>query len=117
MKSSSFLCGILLGVVATTWAKKNQSLLSAAKDAGSMMNWSGMMSGHSNDKSDHSTSHSSSNGSSGTQVHPSCCSTSDKDHSKEHSLKQILEFIKGNPDVRSEVEGILKETNTVIPGL
>lgn len=118
MKSSSFLCGVLLGAVATAWARKNKGLLSAAMDAGSMMNWSSMTSKqHSGNKHEHSSSHSGSRGLSGTQVHPSCNSTNDESHSKEHTLKQILEFIKGNPEVRSEVEGILKETNTVIPGL
>lgn len=117
MKSSSFLCGVLFGAVATAMARKNKGLLTAAMDAGSMMNWSSMTSQHSSDKREQSSSHSGSKGFSGTQVRPSCNSTNDESYSKEHTLKQIMEFIKGNPEVRSEVEGILKETNTAIPGL
>ncbi|MNN63249.1 hypothetical protein D3C81_1786140 [compost metagenome] len=51
------------------------------------------------------------------QEYPSSVSSAATNHSKEHSLKQITDFIKGNPDVRKEVEAILKETNTVIPGI
>lgn len=38
-------------------------------------------------------------------------------HSKAANLKQVKEFIRSNPDVKHEVEQILKETHTVIPGL
>ncbi|MNI45333.1 hypothetical protein D3C73_997540 [compost metagenome] len=51
------------------------------------------------------------------QEYPSPVSSSATDHSKEHNLKQITEFIRGNADVRKEVEAILKETNSAIPGL
>ena len=38
-------------------------------------------------------------------------------NSKDSSLSQIKDFIKNNPEVKAEVEQILKETHTVIPGL
>lgn len=38
-------------------------------------------------------------------------------NSKAANLKQLKEFIRTNPDIKQEVEQILKETHTVIPGL
>ncbi|MOA45508.1 hypothetical protein D3C78_1679100 [compost metagenome] len=68
--------------------------------------------------STHNEHHSNHKGSeSSTQEYPSSVSTSATNHSKEYNLKQITDFIKSNADVRREVESILKETNTVIPGL
>ncbi len=37
--------------------------------------------------------------------------------SKESNLKMLKDFIRSNPDVKHEVEQILKDTHTVIPGL
>lgn len=37
--------------------------------------------------------------------------------SKESNLKMLKDFISSNPDVKHEVEQILKDTHTVIPGL
>lgn len=37
--------------------------------------------------------------------------------SKESSMKMIKEFIRSNPNVKHEVEEILKETHTAVPGL
>nr|WP_246246460.1 hypothetical protein [Paenibacillus lemnae] len=38
-------------------------------------------------------------------------------HSKAADLSMLKDFIRKNPDVKNEVEQILKETHTVIPGL
>ncbi|GAE04642.1 hypothetical protein JCM10914_696 [Paenibacillus sp. JCM 10914] len=38
-------------------------------------------------------------------------------HTKAANLKQVKDFIRNNPDVKAEVEQILKETHSVIPGL
>lgn len=81
------------------------------KLAGLSMNTGGKGSGQ------QSASESSSSASSGSTVFPSSTSSSDASHWKEYNLKQITDFIKGNADVRREVEQILKETNSVIPGL
>lgn len=37
--------------------------------------------------------------------------------SKESNLNMLKDFIRSNPDVKHEVEQILKDTHTAIPGL
>lgn len=126
MKSSSFLCGALFGITAALWAsRRKSSLISAMNGAAGSLKISGIKEALNNVTSDEE--HSSNNGNSAvkstsnaehnthTKVHPS--SGSGQNHSKEYNLKQITDFIKGNPDVRREVESILKETHATIPGL
>lgn len=118
MKSSSFLCGVFLGAVGAMIVKRNRGLLSAGKEAGMMWNWSNMKSGshcNTHDKEHHTTRHSDDKIES--KVSPTSGSIHNESHMKESNLKQLTNFIKSNPDVRKEVESILKETNTVIPGL
>lgn len=123
MKSSSFLCGLLLGAVTAVWASRRKNgIMSMMGGAGSLLNMSGE--GQTGAKSGSHSSHKSSSSDSGNngaaataQVSPSPVSSSHANHSKEYDLKQITDFIKGNPSVRREVEAILKETNAVIPGL
>lgn len=121
VKSVSFLCGALVGAAAVIWsAKRNGGKLTGGKGimnlAGMTMNSAGKGSEHG-----HSSASEHKHGSSGmgeSKVHPSSAvSSHDAGHSKEYSVKQITDFIKGNADVRREVEQILKETNSVIPGL
>lgn len=125
MKSSSFLCGVLLGAVAAVWASRRRAgsgLMSLMSGASTALKFS-----EKPDKSDQVTNYSSSSSAhdqnlnkgpvSSAQEYPSSVPSSATNHSKEHNLKQITDFIKGNADVRKEVEAILKETNTVIPGI
>lgn len=121
VKSSSFLGGVLVGAFATMWAsKRKRGLMSAMGGAGSMLKFAGLSSAKSNGcatdtaKTDQ---HLASGGAENARVYPSPGSTADSHHSKEYDMKQLLQFIKSDANVRREVEAILKETHTVIPGL
>ncbi len=121
MKSSSFLCGVLFGAVAAVWASRRKTgLMSMMNGAGSILKTPGANSDSSQSqyKSSQAATGQDKNGAAATaQVHPSPVSSSHANHSKEYNMKQITDFIKGNPDVRREVDAILKETNSAIPGL
>lgn len=119
MKSSSFLCGLFLGAVAAMWASRRKNgIMSMMGGAGSLLKTSGEGQKNATDSSSHASSNSGNNGAAASaQVSPSPVSSSHANHSKEYNLNQITDFIKGNPSVRREVEAILKETNTVIPGI
>ncbi|MNW39995.1 hypothetical protein D3C74_170980 [compost metagenome] len=124
MKSSSFLCGVLLGAGAAIWASRRKAgtgLMSLMGGASTALKFAEQ------DKIDQSANHSSASYThhqnsykgpvTSAQEYPSSVSSAAANHSKEYNLKQITDFIKGNGDVRKEVEAILKETNTVIPGI
>ncbi|AWB45037.1 hypothetical protein DCC85_12930 [Paenibacillus sp. CAA11] len=120
MNTSSFLFGAALGAAATVWASKRKNgLMSAAGQAGSMLKFADL----SKSKNDGTFPKSESKGSDATSLASSVKSSSHSSeaahqtHSKDSNLSAIKDFIKGNPDVRREVEQILKETHTVIPGL
>lgn len=121
MKSSSFLFGVILGAVATGLASRRKGgWMSMLSEAGSMIKLPAMNDGNNDDKTSHAASNSVSgkNGADPTaQVYPSSVSKTNAGHSKEYSLKQITDFIKGDADVRREVETILKETGSAIPGI
>ncbi|WP_018751436.1 hypothetical protein [Paenibacillus sanguinis] len=124
MKSSSFLGGVLVGAFATMLAsKRKRGLMSAMGGAGSMLKFAGISSAKGNGNMSHAddaaktNQHLSSGGAESARVYPSPGSTADSHHSKEYDMKQLLQFIKSDANVRREVEAILKETHTVIPGL
>jgi hypothetical protein len=131
VKSSSFLGGLLVGVFAAMWAsRRKQSLMSVMSGAGSALKFAGMTSKRNDSPTEDisgalktedtgSASVTKAKGADNAQVYPSSgtVSTSGSNHSKEYSLKQLTDFIKGDPDVRREVENILKEAKTPIPGL
>ncbi|MGE7826591.1 hypothetical protein [Paenibacillus sp. MDMC362] len=124
MKTSSFLYGVIIGAVACRMISRNNSRFfsSMMKDANlgrfadtAMSKIQGTKSQHYSGSSQESVSPSSgrhdsthSNGTAGVQT---------STHSKAANLKQVKDFIRNNPDVKNEVEQILKETHTVIPGL
>ncbi|NWL87333.1 MULTISPECIES: hypothetical protein [unclassified Paenibacillus] len=117
MRSSTFLCGVILGAAAGVMASKRKfNWMSMMSEAGSALSLAGMKTG----KECHNgqARSTSSRGSTlSAQVFPSQSSSSTADHSKEYTVSQIKDFIKGNPEVLHEVESILKESNTQIPGL
>ncbi|MNJ38748.1 hypothetical protein D3C77_336010 [compost metagenome] len=127
MRSVSFLCGALVGAAAVVWAAKKNGSMSGQEGKGTIMKLAGLSMGGAGKGNSHQSagnsgsaaaSGASSTGStSGEKVYPSSASPANASHSKEYNLKQITDFIKGNADVRREVEQILKETNSVIPGL
>lgn len=123
MKSSSFLGGVLVGAFAAMWAsRRKRGLMSAMGGAGNMLKFAGLSSAKGNGTMGHAdhtakTEHQASGGAESARVSPSPGSTADSHHSKEYDLKQLVQFIKSDANVRREVEAILKETHTVIPGL
>ncbi|WP_068695983.1 hypothetical protein [Paenibacillus yonginensis] len=115
MKTSSFLMGVALGAAGVVWAsRKRKGLMSVASGAGSMINFANLAKNKSNGTFNGMDSGSLANSikSDSHSLNPA-----QKAEQKESSLKTIKDFIKGDPDVRREVELIMKETNTIIPGL
>lgn len=122
MKSSSFLCGALFGMAAVIWASKRKSWAGMLTEAGSYIKMpsSGKDShAHKHDgaKAESKVNSFASGAAATAQVPPSPSAQSHENHPKEYNLKQIKELIKGSADVRREVEAILKESNTAVPGL
>lgn len=127
MNTSSFLCGVLMGAAASMiMSKKRNSLMSSLGQSGGSMGGAadkakekiiGMATtgfGNTAASSSNASSNAQSNGShSGTSEHK----TESPAKSKESNLKLLKDFIRNNPEVKSEVEQILKETHTAIPGL
>ncbi|AIQ36884.1 MULTISPECIES: hypothetical protein [Paenibacillus] len=127
MNTSSFLCGVLMGAAASMiMSKKRNSLMSSLGQSG------GSMSGAADKAKEKiigmattgfgNTAASSSNASNNAQSNGSNNGTSEHKmespaKSKESNLKLLKDFIRNNPEVKSEVEQILKDTHTAIPGL
>lgn len=127
MNTSSFLCGVLMGAAASMiMSKKRNSLMSSLGQSG------GSMSGAADKAKEKiigmattgfgNTAASSSNASNNAQSNASNNGTSEHKtespaKSKESNLKLLKDFIRNNPEVKSEVEQILKDTHTAIPGL
>ncbi|MCJ8011113.1 hypothetical protein MUG84_05055 [Paenibacillus sp. KQZ6P-2] len=103
MNTSSFISGVLIGACATAIMSKNKGSLTSAitQSAGKMMDIGA------------STMVASS---SGSNSYSSNSNQYAQTHSKEDSMKHIHDFINSNPDVKREVDMIMKETNTTIPG-
>lgn len=127
MNTSSFLCGVLMGAAASMiMSKKRNSLMSSLGQSGGSMSGAadkakekiiGMATtgfGNTAASSSNASNNAQSNGSNnGTSEHK----TESPAKSKESNLKLLKDFIRNNPEVKSEVEQILKDTHTAIPGL
>ncbi|MGN7357397.1 hypothetical protein ACTHPF_08510 [Paenibacillus sp. SAF-054] len=100
MNTSSFISGVLIGAAATAIMSKNKGSITSAitQNAGKMMDIGSIGSSGSGSSGGHSSHYAHS-------------------HNKDESMKQINDFISSNPDVKREVDMIMKETNTTIPGL
>lgn len=142
MRTSSFIYGAIVGIavyrmVSSKGVMSFSSMVKGA-DIGQLANTAkGMMKDYSSGSSTsgHSIYSSQSNNSNQgnkrqESVRPSSSGTDSSSHStgsqhgeqassnsKAANLKQLKEFIRTNPDIKQEVEQILKETHTVIPGL
>jgi gas vesicle protein len=123
MNTSSFLCGVLIGAAASMiMSKKRSSLLSSLGQSGGSLGGatdkatekiiSMATTGFGNTSASGKDTHSKES-SSGASAHKADSSGK----SKESNLNLLKDFIRSNPDVKSEVEQILKESHTVIPGL
>lgn len=126
MNTSSFLCGVLMGAAASMiMSKKRHALLSSLSHSGGSMNGTadkakdkilGMaLTGFGNTaaSANQSQGESKNDPNSGKIEHKGESSAK----SKESNMKMLKDFIRSNPDVKHEVEQILKETHTAIPGL
>lgn len=109
MNTSSFISGVLLGAAATAIMSKNKGSITSAitHNAGKMMDIGSIGSIGSASSGSHSSQ---------PYAQPYAQSHA-QSHNKDDSMKQIHDFINSNPDVKREVDMIMKETNTVIPGL
>lgn len=122
MNTSSFLCGVLLGAAASMIISKKRNALmyslgqnegsgrgagDRAKDKILGMAMTGFGTG---DSKEHGHEH---DVKKGTAEHNSESTVK----SKESNLNMLKAFIRSNPDVKHEVEKILKDTHSAIPGL
>ncbi|MEK3836857.1 MULTISPECIES: hypothetical protein [unclassified Paenibacillus] len=128
MNTSSFLCGVLIGAAASMiMSKKRSAMMSAllhsngssynagdkAKDKIMGMAMTGFGSTAAGSSHEHSGSHVSGGGDHSGGDHKEDSPLK----SKESNLNMLKDFIRSNPDVKHEVEQILKDTHTAIPGL
>ncbi|WP_106768002.1 hypothetical protein [Paenibacillus faecalis] len=101
MSIASLMKGMNLGNLAGNSKDKLKNISNSIQGNGSQESVRPSSSGH--DSSSHSS----------TNQHGVQAST----NSKAANLKQIKDFIRSNPDIKQEVEQILKDTHTAIPGL
>ncbi|MGW8442241.1 hypothetical protein ACYCSE_24865 [Paenibacillus sp. SEL1] len=125
MKTSSFFLGIVLGAVASSLISRNRNMLGLSMDMGGkksgnlvqkartkMMDaaFPGMGEITLNKEDTHKDQdHHSQTDKSAHNAHTA--------KNKEENMKLIKDFISTSPDVKREVEQILKETHTAVPGL
>ncbi|KAF6580129.1 MULTISPECIES: hypothetical protein [Paenibacillus] len=125
MKTSSFFLGIVLGAVASSLISRNRDMLGLSMDMGGkksgnlvqkartkMMDaaFPGMGEITLNKEDTHKDQ----------DHHSQTDKTAHNAHTaknKEENMKLIKDFISTSPDVKREVEQILKETHTAVPGL
>ncbi|KOP63863.1 hypothetical protein AMS62_00440 [Bacillus sp. FJAT-18019] len=119
MKTSSFLCGVILGAVASRVIsrKNNMSISSMMKNTNLGQFADTAISKIQGTKSQYSGSSQESMGQHDINRTTGVSGVQTSTHTKSANLKQVKDFIRNNPEVKSEVEQILKETHTVIPGL
>ncbi|MGQ3477485.1 hypothetical protein [Paenibacillus sp. TY11] len=125
MKTSSFFLGIVLGAVASSMISRNRNMLGLSMDMGGtkggnlvqkartkMMDaaFPGMGDITLNKQDTHKDhDHRSQTDKTVQNAHTV--------KNKEENMKLIKDFIRTSPDVKREVEQILKETHTAVPGL
>ncbi|WP_025723060.1 hypothetical protein [Paenibacillus polymyxa] len=125
MKTSSFFLGIVLGAVASSLISRNRNMLGLSMDMGGkkggnlvqkartkMMDaaFPGMGEITLNKEDTHKDQdHHSQTDKAAHNAHTA--------KNKEENMKLIKDFISTSPDVKREVEQILKETHTAVPGL
>ncbi|MDQ0193017.1 hypothetical protein [Paenibacillus wynnii] len=132
MKSSTFLCGVVVGVAASMYMrKKRTSMMSSSGQSKGSMGGAAekakdkimemAMTGFGSTSASDTAGNTSINTSSNSQGIASQTTGSTEQYSpiksKEANLDMLKDFIRSNPDVKHEVEKILKETHTTISGL
>ena len=126
MKMSSFFFGVVLGATASMiMAKKRNAMMSQLGQMGGSKSGAtdkakdkilGMaFTGFGNTAASTSNADNSANNESKSSANEQKADSPVK--SKESNLKMLKDFIHSDPDVKHQVEQILKETRTTIPGL
>ncbi|WP_379162275.1 hypothetical protein [Paenibacillus sp. sgz5001063] len=128
MNTSSFFSGVLLGAtISMMMSKKRGAMMSNLLQPDGLMNGAGekakdkimnmAMTGFGSTAAGNAAA----GGNKDTSTHASAGNNEHKVEStvksREANLKMLKDFIRSNPDVKHEVEQILKDTHTAIPGL
>lgn len=126
MRTSSFFYGAIVGAAVYRMISRNRGMSFISMLKGTDFS---NLAGTAKDKMQNYTNLNQGNGSQ-ESVRPSSSGSYSSSHStgsqhgvqastnpKTTNLKQIKDFIRSNPDIKLEVEQILQETHTVIPGL
>ncbi|QWU14660.1 hypothetical protein SAMN04487895_106191 [Paenibacillus sophorae] len=116
MKTSSFFYGVMLGAAASMFMSKKRNMFTpmlgqsgaAEKAKNKIINMA--TAGFGSTSANQQPSQTESLGSEG---HKGASPV----RSKEANLSMLKDFIRSNPEVKHDVEKILKETHTAIPGL
>ncbi|OKP75414.1 hypothetical protein A3844_12105 [Paenibacillus helianthi] len=138
MNTSSFLTGVLMGAaISMIMSKKRGAMISSLLQPNGQMNGAGekakdkimgmAMTGFGSTASGNATAGNTATGNTNAGSHTdntTHVSHSNNEHkgesavkSKEANLKMLKDFIRSNPEVKHEVEQILKDTHSSIPGL
>ncbi|BCG59947.1 hypothetical protein [Paenibacillus sp. URB8-2] len=116
MKTSSFLWGVMLGATTSMLMSKKRNMFipmlgqsgAADKAKNKIMDMAMTGFGSTSASQQHSKTESS---------RPEGQKAESTVRSKEANLSMLKDFIRSNPEVKRDVEQILKETHTAIPGL
>ncbi|MGF9699119.1 MULTISPECIES: hypothetical protein [Paenibacillus] len=117
MKASSFFWGIVVGVAASSYLSKGKIPMLSSLSSGNVMGQAKHkmmemtfpgMDGFSPKNNEHGESHKSTVKKTARAITP---------QEKEENMNMLKDFIRTNPDVKHEVEQILTQTNTTVPGL
>ncbi|MDT3426845.1 hypothetical protein J2Z22_002379 [Paenibacillus forsythiae] len=116
MKTSSFFFGVMLGATASMLMSKKRNMFIP------LMGQSGAAEKAKNKIMDMATTGFGSTsaiqqGAKPESSGPEGLKADTSARSKESNLSMLKDFIRSNPDVKRDVEKILKETHTAIPGL
>ncbi|MFB5675533.1 hypothetical protein ACE3NQ_02150 [Paenibacillus terreus] len=122
MKTSSFFLGVLLGAAATSLISRNGGSAMLG------MNRNGGNAGRMMEKARNRLMDAAFPGMGGSDLGASLTKPEKQDgdkakkttfssSEKAENIKMLKEFIRNSPDVKREVEQILKETHTAVPGI
>lgn len=117
MKGSSFFWGLVVGVAASSWIARGKVPMLSSGSSRNMM-----------DQAKHKMMEMTFPGMDGFSVKPNAHSDNHKSplkketrvitpQEKEENMSMLKDFIRSNPEVKSEVEQILSQTHTTVPGL
>ncbi|MGN7761758.1 hypothetical protein [Paenibacillus sp. 22594] len=128
MNTSSFLTGVLMGAaISMIMSKKRGAMISGLLQPNGQMNGAGekakdkimgmAMTGFGSTAAGNTTAGSHTDNATHVSHNNNEHKGESEVKSKEANLKMLKDFIRSNPEVKHEVEQILKDTHTAIPGL